>query len=99
MQIPKEQLPIIEQMLNLDDVKVLSAEIKEQEIELHAESKGNHSICHQCGQKATEFHCHGESRRLRHLSICGRPVYLVLRAKRYRCVHCADQPCPFGDAA
>jgi transposase len=87
-----EQLQLFEQLLNLPGVRVLSAEINEQEINLTVESTPHWAICHQCGQRATEFHCDGEKLRLRHLPIFNRPVYLTLYTKRYRCLHCDDRP-------
>ena len=46
-------------------------------------------MCHRCGQKATEFHGYDQALELRHLALCGRPVILRLRPKRYRCRYCA----------
>jgi transposase len=45
-------------------------------------------MCHWCGQKATEFHGYDQALEVRHLPLCGRPVILRLRPKRYRCRYC-----------
>lgn len=82
----------IENLLEIPGVRVLSTEVNEREISIHVECSENHAICHQCGQQATEFHCYGETLRLRHLPVFKRPVYLYLRTKRYRCLPCDDHP-------
>jgi len=92
MSIPKEQLPLIEQLLNLPGVRVLSAEIGEREMTIQIETTEDHAICHKCGQQATEFYCLAEPIRLRHFPVFNRQVYLALRPKRYRCQYCDDQP-------
>jgi transposase len=45
--------------------------------------------CRQCGREITDLHGVDEAITLRHLPILGRPVYLRLRPKRYRCPYCA----------
>ena len=82
----------IENLLDIPGVQVLKSEITEREISIHLKIESNFTRCHQCGQKATEFHCDGETIRLRHLPIFERPVYLYLHTKRYRCLNCDDRP-------
>jgi transposase len=82
----------IENLLDIPGVQVLKSEITEREISIHVKIESNFTRCHQCGQKATEFHCDGETIRLRHLPIFERPVYLYLHTKRYRCFNCDDRP-------
>lgn len=92
MAIPKEQLQLIEQLLNLPGVRVLDADIAEREMTIQIESTDDYAVCHKCGQKATEFYCYGETLRLRHLPVFNRRVYLSYRPKRYRCLNCDDRP-------
>lgn len=82
----------LESLLNIPGVEVLQTEILEKEISIHVKIKSNYTRCHQCGQKATEFHCDGEVVRLRHLPIFERRVYLYLHTKRYRCLNCDNGP-------
>ncbi len=82
----------IENLLDIAGVQVLRTEINEQEISIHVKIESNYTRCHKCGQKATEFHCDGETLRLRHLPIFERRVYLYLHTKRYRCLNCGDRP-------
>jgi len=82
----------IENLLDLPGVQVLKTEIHEREISIHVKIESNYTRCHKCGQKATEFHCDGETFRLRHLPIFERRVYLYLHTKRYRCLNCDDHP-------
>jgi transposase len=48
--------------------------------------------CRQCGHQITDLHGVDEAITLRHLPILGRPVYLRLRPKRYRCPYCEGGP-------
>jgi len=48
--------------------------------------------CRQCGREITDLHGVDEAITLRHLPILGRPVYLRLRPKRYRCPYCEGGP-------
>ncbi len=48
--------------------------------------------CRQGGREITDLHGVDEAITLRHLPILGRPVYLRLRPKRYRCPYCAGGP-------
>src|SRR5437868_10763278 len=82
----------IENLLDIPGVQVLKSEITEREISIHLKIESNFTRCHQCGQKATEFQCDGETLRLRHLPIFERRVYLYLHTKRYRCLNCDDRP-------
>lgn len=82
----------LESLLNIPGVEVFQTEILEKEISIHVKIKSNYTRCHQCGQKATEFHCDGEVVRLRHLPIFERRVYLYLHTKRYRCLNCDNGP-------
>jgi transposase len=77
-----------EQLLNIPGIRVLSVKYDEHKIECQIELTQGYSLCHKCGQKATEFHEHGPELELRHLPLCGRQVMLRLRPKRYRCLYC-----------
>lgn len=92
MSIPKEQLQLIERLLNLPGVRVLNAEIAEREMTIQIETTDDYAFCHKCGQKASEFYCYGETLRLRHFPVFNRRVYLHLRPKRFRCPRCDDHP-------
>src|SRR5262249_31797473 len=82
----------IERLLDMPVLRVLSSEINEREISIQVEFSQHHSICHRCGEKATEYVREGEPLRLRHLPIFNRPVYLYLHTKRFRCLNCDDHP-------
>jgi transposase len=77
-----------EQLLNIPGIRVLSVKYDEHKIECQIELTQGYSLCHKCGQKAAEFHEHGQELELRHLPLCGRQVMLRLRPKRYRCPYC-----------
>jgi transposase len=77
-----------EQLLNIPGIRVLSVRVEAHSIKSEIESTQGYSMCHRCGQKATEFHGYDQALELRHLPLCGRPVILRLRPKRYRCRYC-----------
>jgi transposase len=77
-----------EQLLNIPGISVLSVRVEAHSIKCEIESTRGYSMCHRCGQKATEFHGYDQALELRHLPLCGRPVILRLRPKRYRCRYC-----------
>jgi transposase len=77
-----------EQLLNIPGIRVLSVRVEAHSIKCEIESTQGYSMCHRCGQKATEFHGYDQALELRHLPLCGRPVSLRLRPKRYRCRYC-----------
>lgn len=56
------------------------------------ESTLDGACCRQCGREITDLHGVDEALTLRHLPILGRPVYLRLRPKRYRCPYCEGGP-------
>lgn len=90
--VGKEQLRFIEQLLNLPGIEVLNAEIDAREIVIQIENRADYVACHKCGKRATEFCCYDETLRLRHLPVFSRRVFLDLRTKRFRCLHCEDHP-------
>ena len=61
-------------------------------IVLKVRSKNDHSTCHQCGKPATKLNGQAPTRRIRHLPIFDKPVYLEIIPVRYRCEHCDDGP-------
>jgi transposase len=77
-----------EQLLNIPGIRVLSVRVEVHSIKCEIESTQGYSMCHRCGQKATEFHGYDQALELRHLPLCGRPVVLGLRPKRYCCRYC-----------
>jgi transposase len=77
-----------EQLLNIPGIRVLSVGVEAHSITCEIESTQGYSMCHRCGQKATEFHGYDQALELRHLPLCGRQVMLRLRPKRYRCRYC-----------
>lgn len=85
--------PFISIPLDIPDVRVLTTEVtKAGELILTVESTLASTTCRRCGRTLTEGHGHDEARLLRHLSILGRPVYLRIRPKRFRCPHCEGHP-------
>jgi transposase len=79
--------------LDIEDVKIENVECTErQEIIITVTSVLEGAHCHQCGRKITDSYGHDREIRLRHLSILGRPTYIQIRPKRYRCRYCSDHP-------
>src|SRR6476659_10448938 len=85
--------PLISIPLDIPDVRVLQTEITKQgELILTIESTLTSTTCRRCGRMITEHHGLDEPRRLRHLPILGRVVYLRIRPKRFRCPWCDGHP-------
>lgn len=79
--------------LDLPDVRVLDVELtKSGEYSITVESTKQYATCRKCGRRITKSHGHDKEITLRHLPILGRPVYIRLRPKRYKCPHCPDEP-------
>jgi len=75
MSISNEQLRLIERLLNLPGVRVLGVDIiNEREAPIQVETDGDHTICHDCGRKATEFYGYGVRLGPRHSQIFKRRV-------------------------
>lgn len=89
--MPKQ--PFISIPLDIADVRVLKSELTPAgELVLTVESTVEQTICHRCGRTITERHGTDKPRLLRHLPVLGRPVYLRIRPKRFRCPFCDDHP-------
>jgi transposase len=79
--------------LDIPEVRVISVEQNERgECTITVESTIEGTRCRVCGQELKELHGVDEAITLRHLPILGRPVYLRLRPKRYRCPDCEGGP-------
>ena len=79
--------------LDIPDVQVLNVEQYERgDCTITVESTLEGTRCRQCGREMTDLHGVDEAITLRHLPILGRPVYLRLRPKRYRCPYCDEGP-------
>jgi transposase len=87
------QQPFISIPLDIPDVHVLQTDLtKAGEFILTVESILTSTTCRRCGRTITESHGTDQPRLLRHLPILGRPVYLRIRPKRFRCLWCDDHP-------
>lgn len=79
--------------LDIQDVEIEGIEFAEQgEIFITVTSTVEQTDCHLCGQKITDSHGQDREIILRHLPILGKPTYLKIRPKRYRCLHCKEHP-------
>jgi transposase len=80
-----------EMPLDIEDVEIERVELKENgEIIIIVTSTVEGTYCHRCGQKITDSYGYDREITLRHLSILGRPTYIQIRPKRYRCCSCSD---------
>ena len=79
--------------LDIKSLEIVSQRIDaEGNIVLRVRSTNTHSTCHKCGKPATKVNGHAPLRRIRHLSIFDKPVYLEIVPVRYSCEHCDDGP-------
>jgi transposase len=89
--MPKQ--PFISIPLDIPDLRVLQTDLTASgNYILTVESTLESTICRRCGQEITELHGLEQSRLLRHLPILGKPLYLRIRPKRFRCPFCDDHP-------
>lgn len=85
--------PFISIPLDIPDLRVLQTDLTAaDELILTVESTLTNTTCRRCGRTLTDQHGEDRSRLLRHLPILGRPVYLRIRPKRFRCSYCEDHP-------
>jgi hypothetical protein len=93
MSLPKEQLQMIERLLNLLGVQVLDADIiNEREVTIQVGTAGYPAVRHKCGQKAAEFRGYGVRLRPHHFQVFDRRSYLRLRPNHFGRRHCYDRP-------
>jgi transposase len=89
--MPKQ--PFISIPLDIPDLHVLQTDLTAaDELILTVESTLTSTPCRRCGRTLLDQHGEDRSRLLRHLPILGRPVYLRIRPKRFRCPYCEDHP-------
>ena len=87
---PGARPPMFSVPIDIPDVRLLNVQISSKgEFIITLESTLEGTKCCCCGREITNFHGHDDWITLRHLSILGRPTYLRLRPKRYRCDHCS----------
>ena len=79
--------------LDLEDVKIEAVEFtKNHEVLITVRSTLDGAFCHRCGRNITDFYGYDREITLRHLSILGKPTFIKIRPKRYRCPYCQDRP-------
>ena len=79
--------------LDIPDLRVLQTDqTQAREYILTVESTMESTTCRRCGRTITELHGLDKPRLLRHLPILGRPLFLRIRPKRFRCPFCDDHP-------
>lgn len=84
---------IIQEHLGLNDIKIVSIETNSRnEIEITIKSTLTGTNCHQCGCEITKPYGYDRSLRLRHLSLLGSSVYILVKLPRYQCDHCKKHP-------
>ena len=81
----------VTELLNIPDTNVLSYKITEENVYIYIESAEAKIPCRQCGRE-TKSKGLGQEVKLRHLSILGRPCYLIIKPKRGICEYCDDKP-------
>src|SRR5215211_4080027 len=85
--------PLISTPLDIPDVRVLQTDqTKNGEYIVTVESTLESTTCRLCGRTITDRHGLDKSRLLRHLPILGRPVFLRIHPKRFRCPFCDQGP-------
>ena len=79
--------------IDIPGVDIESVRIdREGHYEIRVRSTISGGSCHQCGQHITKFHGRDRVKRLRHLPILGREVYLIICLPRFQCLDCPARP-------
>jgi len=79
--------------LDIENVKIEQVEFTQHNtIMITVTSTLESTFCHRCGKEIHDFYGYNREIELRHLSILGRPTYLRIKPKRYRCPCCQDHP-------
>lgn len=79
--------------LDIKSLEILSRNVdSKKNIILKVRSTNDHSTCHKCGKPATKQNGHAPMRRIQHLPIFEKPVYLEIVPVRYICEHCDGGP-------
>ena len=80
-------------VLGIPDVAVEKMELSSSdEFLIYVKSTKTGATCHCCGQHTEVQHGFDCEQRIRHLSVCGRPCFVVIKQPRYKCVKCDKQP-------
>jgi transposase len=78
--------PLISIPLDIPDLRVLQTDqTKNGEYIVTVESTLESTTCRLCGRTITDRHGLDKPRLLRHLPILGRPLFLRIHPKRFRC--------------
>src|SRR5512135_1954961 len=84
---------LIQLPLDIPEVEVLSTEFRpDGALLIQVESTRQGACCSRCGRETYHFHGYDRPIQLRHLPMLERQVYLEIRPKRYRCLHCEGRP-------
>jgi transposase len=79
--------------LDIDSLEITSQSLDNKgDIILKVVSKKRNSICHKCGKPATKPHGTAPIRRIQHLSVFDKKVYLEITPIRYACEECKNHP-------
>lgn len=81
----------VEELLELDDVKVLSYKIKNRAFYIEVESTKSDIPFKKCG-KLTKSKGVGKEIQLRHMAVLGKASYITIKPKRGICENCDDHP-------
>src|SRR5512144_485410 len=87
-------MPVLIQLpLAIPEVEVLSTEFRpDGALLIKVESTRQGACCSRCGRETHQLHGYDRPIQLRHLPLLERQVYLEIRPKRYRCLHCEGRP-------
>ena len=77
--------------LDIQNVEVVEMWEEKGEYRIRVESTMEGTDCRKCGRKIEKSHGHDREIEVRHLSILGKPVYILMRPRRYKCPHCSKE--------
>ena len=80
-------------ILDISDVVIEKTEINsDNDFLIYVQSTKEGTDCHCCGKHADTLYGFDRVQKIRHLSIFGKPSYIVIKQPRYKCQKCANKP-------
>jgi len=80
-------------ILGIGDVEIEKTELnKRNEYLVYVKSTKKGTTCHSCGKYIEDYYGVDKEQKIRHLSVFGKPSYIIIKQARYRCSCCLKKP-------
>jgi transposase len=80
-------------ILGIPEVVIQKTELNsDDEFIIYVESSKEGATCHCCGKHTNALYGFDREQKIRHLSIFGKPSYVLIKQPRYQCQECQNKP-------